>query len=627
LSAVQTHVHAAGAFVVDSIADDDDLTPGDGACAAATGDCTLRAALAEAAALAGRDRIEFAIAGTGPHRIEPQSPLPLIDDPAGLDIDGYTQPGARPNSLEHGTNAQIMIEVRGRGPAAIDGLDIRTANNSVRGLALFDFRRHVRLFGADASTNDISGNFLGTNAAATFAQPSRVTNSTGVQIERGANRNRIGRIGNEHRNLIAGNGDRGVGIFDAGSDANAVQNNVFGLTPDGGARLGNWGHGVDVNHNASGNLIGGPVEGQGNVLSGSELSGVEISHDLPGGTTTDNLIVDNLIGTTPDGSAAPLYARNREFGVNLEGAPRCADVCPAEVSGNEVRGNVIVGSSANVMIWKGAHENLVAFNTLGVLADGSVAESSTATMWAVLIQTGAFDNRIERNLIAGVARGIHVKADNDYPSACFSIDVVCPADAAFDTSGNTFSKNSIHDIDAGLGIDLYVRSFSGDWVAGPSLRSDELVNGGIEMPDIQFVSPDVLLGTACAGCTVEIFATTTPRCTDCWADHGRGRWWVADGVADAQGRVEVTFREQDDDRYVVRLGERVVMHATDAEGNTSEHSLRVTVVPGDLDPPGDTSVVRLPVGAAAAAPATASLFALLGVSSFGARRCAVSAQC
>lgn len=48
---------AAGAFVVDAVHDAVDVDPGDGACAAATGACTLRAAVQETNALAGPDTI------------------------------------------------------------------------------------------------------------------------------------------------------------------------------------------------------------------------------------------------------------------------------------------------------------------------------------------------------------------------------------------------------------------------------------------------------------------------------------------------------------------------------------------------------------------------------------------
>src|SRR5687767_8182520 len=76
------------------------------------GACTLREALTAAntntasGGMAGEcaagstaptvDAIGFAIPGAGPHTIQPGSALPTISEPAL--IDGYTEPGASPNT-------------------------------------------------------------------------------------------------------------------------------------------------------------------------------------------------------------------------------------------------------------------------------------------------------------------------------------------------------------------------------------------------------------------------------------------------------------------------------------------------------------------------------------------------
>lgn len=49
----------AATFTVDSTADAVDVNPGDGVCAAASGPCTLRAAIMEANAFGGPDIISF----------------------------------------------------------------------------------------------------------------------------------------------------------------------------------------------------------------------------------------------------------------------------------------------------------------------------------------------------------------------------------------------------------------------------------------------------------------------------------------------------------------------------------------------------------------------------------------
>src|SRR5205823_4463290 len=52
-----------------------------------------------------RDRIEFVIAGTGVHSIQPLTALPDITE--AVIIDGYTQSGATRNKLANGDDADL----------------------------------------------------------------------------------------------------------------------------------------------------------------------------------------------------------------------------------------------------------------------------------------------------------------------------------------------------------------------------------------------------------------------------------------------------------------------------------------------------------------------------------------
>jgi CSLREA domain-containing protein len=572
VSATST-VASATTFVVNSAVDAPDSNPGDGVCAVAgSGFCTLRAAIQESEGNQGRDTVAFAIPGDSVQRIVLASPLPLIRDTKGVVIDGFTQPGSQRNTADVASNAVLRIEIQGAGPNGFDGFDLRSANSLITGVALFDFRIAVRMLGPAATGNVLVGTNIGTDAVGTFGQPSRVVGATGVLISFGASGNIIGQPGNALRNVIAGNGDHGVALFDSGTNSNRIQNNVVGLSPSGQSRLANHGHGVDINFNSSSNIVGGSLTGEGNVISGNNLSGVEVSHDAGVGTTTNNLIAGNLIGTTPDGLAAPTFARNIQYGVNLEGKARCADSCTSDISFNRVENNVVVGSTVGILIWKGAHDNVVAANTVGVLGTGSPAESSSATVWGVLISTGAYQNRIEANTISGVARGISVRADDVFPGACLASDVVCPADAEFPTYANLLRSNSIDDISKGLGIDLLSKNASGDWIEGPNVPPSTLVNSGILAPVIvEALSGQIVVDT-CGGCTVELFTTSVPTCTNCWDLFGRGRSPIATARANEAGRVRLASN-------LAAAGTFVTVTTTDVFGNTSEFSRRVEVAP------------------------------------------------
>src|SRR5215471_9569249 len=72
---------------------------------------SLRQAIINSNVLPGVDTITFFIPGGGVHVIVPLSALPPITDP--VVIDGYTQPGASPNTLVVGDDAVILIEIDG----------------------------------------------------------------------------------------------------------------------------------------------------------------------------------------------------------------------------------------------------------------------------------------------------------------------------------------------------------------------------------------------------------------------------------------------------------------------------------------------------------------------------------
>ncbi len=83
------------------------------------------------------DTIQFDIPGTGPFTITPLSALPTITHPT--IIDGYTQPGASPNTLAVGDNAVILIQLNGSSSGFSNGIAIDAGGSTVRGLAITDF--------------------------------------------------------------------------------------------------------------------------------------------------------------------------------------------------------------------------------------------------------------------------------------------------------------------------------------------------------------------------------------------------------------------------------------------------------------------------------------------------------
>src|SRR5215203_5347946 len=163
--------HASTTFSVDSTADYGDVARGDGKCDIGTimliGErCTLRAAIQEANATAGADTINFSIGGTGVRTIAPATELPTITGP--VSINGYTQPGAQPNTKAVGTDAVLKIELSGANYPNAHGLLINASNTTVKGLVINRWGEGIRIYGSAATNNKIVGNYLGTDASGTI---------------------------------------------------------------------------------------------------------------------------------------------------------------------------------------------------------------------------------------------------------------------------------------------------------------------------------------------------------------------------------------------------------------------------------------------------------------------------
>lgn len=167
-------LHAAGPYVVNSIADDDDASAGDGLCMTALNECTLRAAIQQANADGAATTINFGFSGSGVHTITtthlpgfPIATVPLI-------IDGRSQTGWV--AATAATPATIVIEIDCRSSSA-ECFQLRGATNTVRGLAINHAGTAIVVQDNPAApvttvTNTvIAGNHLGTNPAGTAASP------------------------------------------------------------------------------------------------------------------------------------------------------------------------------------------------------------------------------------------------------------------------------------------------------------------------------------------------------------------------------------------------------------------------------------------------------------------------
>ncbi len=403
-------------FVVDSVLDTPDAVPGDSICADVDGNCTFRAAVTESNWWPGENRIEFNLPGTAPVQIQldPGFPASLLNDRSGgTFIDGYSQPGAQPNTLEYGTNAIPGVVIRGtrndpRGP----GLRIHSASNTVRGIIFNSSFRSLIIDTPDAHHNLIVGNWMGYDADGSNHdwQSSSGTSRADYQIliNGGAHHNAIGTPNLADRN-VSGHGRKGIELWGGGTDHTIIQNNLLCTAPDWstGHCLG----GVDLDHGPKYTIIGGTGPNEKNVIGRTNLNGIEMSHGYPGDALWDpnsdeyhinhNQVIGNWVGFRPDGSYHPSYRVGQSN-------PGTAD------NGNGI--NAYDGSNFNLIegnyvsaVWDGIQT--MSYNSTGnvirnnIIGESPLGEPAPLTRWGIVVRLDTQAHLIEGNTIRNTPFG------------------------------------------------------------------------------------------------------------------------------------------------------------------------------------------------------------------------------
>ena len=540
---------------------------------------SLREALNCSNSTPGKQTISFNIPGAGVKTIAPLSRLPSITD--AVTIDGYTQPGARPNTLAVGSNTVLLIEINGANvPGGIAFAITESGGGStLRGLVINRASPSLQI---RSGGNIVEGCFFNTNPAGTAAM--MLANGLlggGISIVQGDG-NRIGGTTPAARNVIVADSECvRVGNQPFPKPANTlVQGNYIGTNAQGTAALNGPGF-VGINVRESSNtVIGGltptPGTGAGNLISGNGTAGFGILINLFG-TVADLEVVTiqgNLIGTNASGTAA---IPNKQ-GVVVGGlAMRALIGGPQAGARNVISGNGIQSFvDTGILVTAETSVVTVQNNFIGTalngttplpnIGDGIRTESSAATL-NLIGGTGANQG----NVIANNARtGVNVAANlNTF------------------TGKATIQGNSIFN-NGGIGIDL------GLGVSGPVVTpndpgdTDLGVNGRQNFPEFTSVNT-VNNSTRAIGrlnslpnktYRLEFFASTAADASG----FGEGQTFLgAQNVttnAQSLASFDVTFANS--------AGSFITATATDPDGNTSEFSaafLTATLTPATATTP------------------------------------------
>jgi hypothetical protein len=240
----------------------------------------------------------FSIPGAGAQVISVLSPLPEITD--SLEIDGYTQPGAKPNSQTMGSDAVILIQLDGTQDSQ-EGLIINAPNCTIRGLALTNFVRRNPFFvdgGAaiaarGGSGSKIEGCFIGITTDGTTARP----NGRGVDVTTSGTS--VGGTSPAQRNVVSGNALAGIL---ATRDGSLIAGNYVGTDATGTHAVPNAA-GIQFGGMHTTSLVGGTAPGAANLISGN-LFGIGLGaapHGIFSGFTEGVTVQGNLIGTAANG--------------------------------------------------------------------------------------------------------------------------------------------------------------------------------------------------------------------------------------------------------------------------------------------------------------------------------------
>ena len=411
-------------------------------------------------------------------------------------------------------------------------------------------------------------------------------------------------------------GIQGITLEDG--DNNLIEGNFIGTDPTGTIDRGNIREGILIWSGSADNQIGGTTPAARNLLSGNNLSGIQILNNTIG--VTDNLVQGNYIGTNASGTAVlsngtsgilindsptntiggttpgagNLISGNSDQGVMFFAAGATNNIVQGNfigtnaagmaALGNGDMGVLLVGGTLNIVggttvaarnviagnlgwgVTVGGADHLVQGNYIGVGVDGTTALGNQIGGLVVFSDAGSgpTSNIQIGGTVAGAGNRV---ASNTGPGVLVVVD---PGGTT--TTGTRIQGNEIYN-NTGLGIDLLGEGVTPNDPGDADLGPNTLQNFPVLTRAItgNAVISGTLSSQANQTYLVEFFSSPTADASG----HGEGQVFLGRTAvttdASGQASFEVTFPAP------LTVGHVVTATATDSQGNTSEFALAIPV--------------------------------------------------
>ena len=236
----------------------------------------------------------------------------LISAPAGSG--GTINNVVQGNYIGTDTTGTVRIAFSSGSPIGngTNGINMQhAANNTIGGVSagagnLISGSSFTGIALAQANTNTIQGNFIGTDVTGAGVIPN---GQNGIALNE-ASGNTIGGSNSGEGNVIAGNDLVGIEVIGTQSTGNTIQGNFIGTDVTGTVNVGNGIAGVRFLNGAAANFLGGVLPGQGNVIAFNNVAGSSSGGgvEIFGATGLANQVLGNAI-----------YATNLGLGIDLNG--------------------------------------------------------------------------------------------------------------------------------------------------------------------------------------------------------------------------------------------------------------------------------------------------------------------